>query len=246
VSGYRTRSFFMDSRHKLSCAVDFSIPGVDNVAIRDYLRTLSDVGVGYYPNSSFVHLDVRDTNSYWVDYAGPGEAPRTNKREHDDEAEGDLRDPEGPKEIGRVSAKRRRSRPRERSARNGDATCSGGAARHNANRPRCDSKRAQVARREPNLRFGADLARCAETAASSIGKRSTLPPERSASVTKQTPHSAAQRTSPSVKAGSASAAVQRTVPSRYRGGSLNRASSVYSSRPNSPTCRTKPGPLTDK
>jgi LysM repeat protein len=95
VSGYRTRSFFEDSRHKLSRAVDFSIPGVDNVTVRDYLRTLSDVGVGYYPNSSFVHLDVRDTNTYWVDYAGPGEPPRdTNKRDHDEEAEGDLRDPE--------------------------------------------------------------------------------------------------------------------------------------------------------
>ena len=95
VSGYRTRSFFQDSRHKLSCAVDFSIPGVDNVTLRDYLRTLSDVGVGYYPNSSFVHLDVRDANTYWVDYAGPGEAPRgTSKRDHDEEAEGDLRDPE--------------------------------------------------------------------------------------------------------------------------------------------------------
>jgi len=99
VSGYRTRSFYEDSRHKLSRAVDFSIPGIDNVTLRDYLRTLTSVGVGYYPNSSFVHLDVRDTNTYWVDYAGPGEAPRkTNSRDrdhdHDQEAEGDLQDPE--------------------------------------------------------------------------------------------------------------------------------------------------------
>jgi LysM repeat protein len=99
VSGYRTRSFFEDSRHKLSRAVDFSIPGIDNVTLRDYLRTLTSVGVGYYPNSSFVHLDVRDSTTYWVDYAGPGEAPRkTNRRdhdhEHDQEAEGDLQDPE--------------------------------------------------------------------------------------------------------------------------------------------------------
>jgi LysM repeat protein len=95
VSGYRTRSFFQDSRHKVSCAVDFSIPGVDNSVVRDYLRTLTDVGVGYYPNSSFVHLDVRDTSTYWVDFAGPGEAPRhTNKRDHDEEAEGELHDPE--------------------------------------------------------------------------------------------------------------------------------------------------------
>ena len=95
VSGYRTRSFYQDSRHKLSRAVDFSIPGVDNVVVRDYLRTLPAAGVGYYPNSSFVHLDVRDTPTYWVDFAGPGEAPRkTNARNHDQEADGDLQDPE--------------------------------------------------------------------------------------------------------------------------------------------------------
>ncbi|MEO6599236.1 MAG: DUF882 domain-containing protein, partial [Polyangiaceae bacterium] len=95
VSGYRTRSFFEDSRHKSSHAVDFSIPGVDNVTVRDYLRTLGSVGVGFYPNSSFVHLDVRDSPTYWVDYAGPGEAPRSSKaRDHDQEAEGDLQDPE--------------------------------------------------------------------------------------------------------------------------------------------------------
>ena len=95
VSGYRTRSFFEDSRHKSSHAVDFSIPGIDNVTVRDYLRTLPSVGVGYYPNSSFVHLDVRDSATYWVDYAGPGEAPRSSKAHgHDQEAEGDLQDPE--------------------------------------------------------------------------------------------------------------------------------------------------------
>ena len=97
VSGYRTRSFFEDSRHKLSRAVDFSIPGVDNVTLRDYLRTLPSVGVGYYPNSSFVHLDVREANTYWVDYAGPGEAPRKTNlhyHDHDQEADGDLQDPE--------------------------------------------------------------------------------------------------------------------------------------------------------
>jgi LysM repeat protein len=76
VSGFRTESYAYDSRHKHSQAVDFSIPGVPNEAVRDYLLTLSQVGVGYYPNSSFVHLDARPVKTYWVDYAGPGEAPR--------------------------------------------------------------------------------------------------------------------------------------------------------------------------
>lgn len=76
VSGYRTTSFVQGSKHKSGRAVDFLIPGVPNEALRDYLRTFDDVGVGYYPNSTFVHFDVREHSAYWVDYAGPGEAPR--------------------------------------------------------------------------------------------------------------------------------------------------------------------------
>jgi LysM repeat protein len=76
VSGYRTESYSLNSRHKKSQAIDFSIPGVPNEALRDYLLTFANVGVGYYPNSSFVHLDVRDKKTYWVDVSGPGEPPR--------------------------------------------------------------------------------------------------------------------------------------------------------------------------
>jgi hypothetical protein len=31
--------------------------------------------VGYYPNSTFVHVDVRAASAYWVDRSGPGEKP---------------------------------------------------------------------------------------------------------------------------------------------------------------------------
>jgi LysM repeat protein len=80
VSGWRDHSYFEDSRHKHSQAVDFSIPGVANTVVRDYVRRFRNCGVGYYPNSSFVHLDVREAAAYWVDYAGPGEAPRGKPR----------------------------------------------------------------------------------------------------------------------------------------------------------------------
>ncbi|HTM43386.1 MAG TPA: LysM peptidoglycan-binding domain-containing protein [Polyangiaceae bacterium] len=76
VSGFRDFSYFAESRHKTGHALDFSIPGVPNSVVRDYLRTFKNVGVGYYPNSSFVHLDVRGHNSFWVDYAGPGQPPQ--------------------------------------------------------------------------------------------------------------------------------------------------------------------------
>ena len=41
--------------------------------------TLPNAGVGYYPNSVFVHLDTRDANegaAFWTDFSGPGETPR--------------------------------------------------------------------------------------------------------------------------------------------------------------------------
>jgi hypothetical protein len=75
VSGYREHSYAPDSKHKSGQALDFSIPGVPNEALRDYLRTLGDVGIGYYPNSTHIHIDVRDKTTYWVDYSFPGERP---------------------------------------------------------------------------------------------------------------------------------------------------------------------------
>jgi len=76
VSGFRTTSWVEESKHPLGRACDFVVLGVPNTVLRDYLKTLDSVGVGYYPNSTFVHLDVREKNTYWVDYAGPGEPPR--------------------------------------------------------------------------------------------------------------------------------------------------------------------------
>jgi LysM repeat protein len=81
VSGYREHSHSSTSRHPKGRALDLSVEGVPNWALRDYLRTLDGVGVGYYPNSSFVHMDVREERSYWIDYAGPGESPRYARSE---------------------------------------------------------------------------------------------------------------------------------------------------------------------
>ena len=86
VSGFRTKSWFKTSRHKLGNAVDFSVIGVPNEAVRDYLRTLPKVGVGYYPNSSFLHLDVREVATYWIDRAGPGQPPQLHAQSADGSA----------------------------------------------------------------------------------------------------------------------------------------------------------------
>ncbi len=77
VSGYRHPDVAKNphSPHMKGLACDFRVEGVKTAELRDYLRrTFDKVGVGYYPNSSFVHLDVRkDRSAFWIDYSGPGE-----------------------------------------------------------------------------------------------------------------------------------------------------------------------------
>jgi uncharacterized protein YcbK (DUF882 family) len=78
VSGYRpfsTRQFTKNSRHNHGEAVDYRILGVPNLAVYEYCLTLPQTGCGYYPNSSFIHMDVRLLKTRWVDYSGPGQAP---------------------------------------------------------------------------------------------------------------------------------------------------------------------------
>ncbi len=83
-SGYRvakepTRPGTHRSKHVEGQALDISVQGV---AAEDLLRLcaeLPDTGCGYYPNSKFVHVDVRPLgrgSSLWVDLAAPGEPSR--------------------------------------------------------------------------------------------------------------------------------------------------------------------------
>ncbi len=79
VSGYRpysTTQYTAHSNHNTGRALDFRIPGVSNEALRDFCRTLRNTGCGYYPRSTFVHLDVREASAYWVDWSRPGEPPQ--------------------------------------------------------------------------------------------------------------------------------------------------------------------------
>jgi LysM repeat protein len=76
VSGYRQRSYARHSKHRVGRALDFSIPGVPNSAVVDFLLTVPKTGVGYYPNTTHVHMDARSSRMYWVDVSGPGQPPR--------------------------------------------------------------------------------------------------------------------------------------------------------------------------
>lgn len=74
VSGYRPDR--AGSRHTQGRAIDMVIPGVTNEQLAEHVRTLGFVGVGIYPKSGFVHLDVRDRSFFWVDMSLPGERSR--------------------------------------------------------------------------------------------------------------------------------------------------------------------------
>ncbi len=81
VSGFRpftTTQYNPHSNHNHGRAIDFRVTGVPNEVVRDFCRTLKNTGCGYYPNSTFVHMDTRAKSAFWVDYSRPGEAPRYN------------------------------------------------------------------------------------------------------------------------------------------------------------------------
>jgi uncharacterized protein YcbK (DUF882 family) len=88
VSGYRNPKVAKNPRspHMKGLACDFRVEGVKTAELRDYLRkTFDKVGVGYYPNSTFVHLDVRKQKSaFWIDYSGPGERAVYAENPNDD------------------------------------------------------------------------------------------------------------------------------------------------------------------
>jgi hypothetical protein len=77
VSGYRPAS--SGSYHQRARALDFRLEGVKNEDLVAFCKTLDDTGCGYYPNSVFIHMDVREKGKghiSWIDASGPGEAPR--------------------------------------------------------------------------------------------------------------------------------------------------------------------------
>jgi hypothetical protein len=76
ISGYRPNS--VGSYHASAQALDFRVDGVANEQLVAFCKTLPDTGCGYYPNSTFVHLDVRAPGTghvAWIDASGPGERP---------------------------------------------------------------------------------------------------------------------------------------------------------------------------
>jgi len=60
------------SRHNFGLALDYAFDGVSRKELVSWLLARRDrashgVGLGYYPNSFHIHMDVRDRHAFWVD-----------------------------------------------------------------------------------------------------------------------------------------------------------------------------------
>jgi len=71
VSGYRVPKPGSHSNHGKGRAIDMVVPGVPDEEVARFAREMGFVGVGVYPTSQFVHVDIRPRSYFWVDFSGP-------------------------------------------------------------------------------------------------------------------------------------------------------------------------------
>lgn len=98
VSGFRTAGGYTreTSRHTQGRATDIRISGVPNRTIWEACRHIDHTGCGFYPRSTFVHVDARLRRTQWVDWSRPGRRARY----------GTLRGPAGRRRRLRMSRPR--------------------------------------------------------------------------------------------------------------------------------------------
>jgi uncharacterized protein YcbK (DUF882 family) len=83
ISGYRTPHGRNASNHGRGRAIDLVVPGTSDADVASFARELGFVGVGIYPTSGFVHIDVRERSYFWVDASSPGRRNRERGVMHD-------------------------------------------------------------------------------------------------------------------------------------------------------------------
>jgi uncharacterized protein YcbK (DUF882 family) len=71
VSGYRPPKPGSHSNHGRGRAIDLIVPGTVDEEVARFVREIGFVGVGVYPRSQFVHVDIRPRSYFWVDDSGP-------------------------------------------------------------------------------------------------------------------------------------------------------------------------------
>ena len=83
ISAYRVRGQHSNktSNHYRGRAIDFRLPTIPRRKLLAYLdASFRNAGIGWYPNSTFLHLDVRKRGFWWIDPSGPGEEQQVQPR----------------------------------------------------------------------------------------------------------------------------------------------------------------------
>jgi len=93
------------SYHTRGMATDIRIPGMTPLMVRDLAFAMGVKGIGYYPVSEFVHVDVREDHQYWIDY---GSNRQDGERTEHDPRTARARPPPLPRPRARRSASHRR------------------------------------------------------------------------------------------------------------------------------------------
>jgi uncharacterized protein YcbK (DUF882 family) len=70
------------SQHMLAKAIDIRVPGVSTLKLRNVALSLHDGGVGYYPVSQFVHVDVGPVRQWSFGNRQPRVRPGARARSH--------------------------------------------------------------------------------------------------------------------------------------------------------------------
>ncbi|MES1207099.1 MAG: DUF882 domain-containing protein [Pseudomonadota bacterium] len=92
VSGFRAPMYSKAalSYHTRGMAADIRIPGMTALMARDLAESMGVRGLGYYPVSGFIHVDVRDNRTRWTDYGQDRQETETTEHgpDHDEGSEG--------------------------------------------------------------------------------------------------------------------------------------------------------------
>lgn len=80
ISAHRAPKGSRESQHTRGRAADIAVPGASDSEVAAWVRSLGGTGVGLYPRSGFVHVDVREHSHSWVDGSGPGKRAPAKRR----------------------------------------------------------------------------------------------------------------------------------------------------------------------
>jgi uncharacterized protein YcbK (DUF882 family) len=144
TSGYRPER--KSSLHSWGRAADIHLPGVSCKELGEHLRTYGFVGVGVYPRTGGVHVDVRPESYFWVSWEPRGKRWRERgilfdlAKAMDREANARGVEPPEPLPLAGIAAREIASRRRKTTKRRSSGR--GATSKRKGTSPRASSRAA--------------------------------------------------------------------------------------------------------